>query len=76
MASSIMQQRMDYLVQESLWRQLTQVMWPGVSTTQAGHLFVARVMCTSHHLADSNLTALQLETDPDDVEEVAIEHFD
>ena len=70
---SIMQQRMDHLVGEASCREVTQLMWPGVTTHQAGCLFVAGIMHTTCCLVDSNLTALQLEMDPDDVEEVSIE---
>ena len=52
---------------------MTQSTWPGVTTHQAGHLFVTRIMHTTYRLADSDLTALQLEMDSDDVEEVSIE---
>ena len=53
-----------------------QLMWPGVTAHQAGCLFVARIMHMTYCLADSNLTALQLEMNPDDVEEVSIELLD
>ena len=59
----------------SRW-EVAQLMWPGLTTHQAGRLFVTRVMRSTYHLADSNLMVLQLETDPDDVEEVSIEFLD
>ena len=67
---------MDWLVMEASNREVAQVSWPGVSTHQAGRLFVAGVMCSTYHLADSNLTMLQLETAPEDVEEVSIDLLD
>ena len=59
---SILQQRMDRLVMEASNREVAQVLWPGVTAHQAGRLFVARIMCSTYCLADSNLTMLQLET--------------
>ena len=67
---------MDCLVQEVSHREVTQSTWPGVTTTRAGCLFVAGIMHTTYCLVDSDLTALQLETVPDDVEEVTIELLD
>ena len=57
-------------------REVAQVSWPGVTTHQAGHLFVARIMRLTYRLADSDLTMLQLETAPEDVEEVSIDLLD
>ena len=67
---------MDWLVGEASCQEVTQSTWPGVTAHQAGHLFVTGIMHTTYRLADSDLTALQLEMDPDDVEEVSIELLD
>ena len=62
-------------MEASNW-EVAQVLWPGVTTHQAGHLFIAGVMHLTYHLADSDLTMLQLETAPEDVEEVSIDLLD
>ena len=64
---------MDRLVLEASHRETAQVSWPGVTAHQAGHLFVAGIMRSTYRLADSDLTMLQLETAPEDVEEVSID---
>ena len=74
--ASILQQRMDWLVLEASHREVAQVSWPGVTAHQAGRLFVTRIMRSTYCLADSNLTMLQLETAPEDVEEVSIDLLD
>ena len=74
--ASILRQRMDQLVSEASHREVAQVSWPGVTTHQAGHLFVAGIMRSTYHLVDSDLTMLQLETAPEDVEEVSIDLLD
>ena len=74
--ASILQQRMDRLVMEVSNWEVAQASWPGVTAHQAGHLFVARIMHSTYHLADSDLTMLQLETAPEDVEEVSIDLLD
>ena len=61
---------------EASTREVAQVSWPGVTTHQAGRLFVARIMCSTYCLVDSDLTMLQLETAPEDVEEVSIDLLD
>ena len=67
---------MDHLVGEVSHREVMQSTWPGVTAHQAGRPFVIVIMCMTYCLVDSNLTALQLEMDPDDVEEVSIELLD
>ena len=47
-----------------------------VTAHQAGCLFVAGIMHSTYRLADSDLTMLQLETAPGDVEEVSIDLLD
>ena len=74
--ASILQQRMDRLVLEVSHREVAQVLWPRVTAHQAGRLFVARIMRSTYRLADSDLTMLQLETAPEDVEEVSIDLLD
>ena len=74
--ASILQQRMDRLVLEASHQEVAQVSWPGVTAHQAGHPFVARIMHSTYCLADSDLTMLQLETAPEDVEEVSIDLLD
>ena len=74
--ASILRQRMDRLVSEASHREVAQVSWPGVTAHQAGRLFVAGIMRSTYHLADSDLTMLQLETAPEDVEEVSIDLLD
>ena len=74
--ASILQQRMDWLVLEVSHREVAQVSWPGVTAHQAGCLFVAGIMRLTYRLADSNLTMLQLEMAPEDVEEVSIDLLD
>ena len=74
--ASILQQRMDRLVLEASHREVAQVSWPGVTAHQAGRLFVAGIMRSTYRLADSDLTMLQLETAPEDVEEVSIDLLD
>ena len=74
--ASILRQRMDRLVSEASHREVAQVSWPGVTTHQAGCLFVIRIMHLTYRLADSDLTMLQLETAPEDVEEVSIDFLD
>ena len=69
----ILRQRMDRLVMEASNREVAQVSWPGVTAHQAGCLFVARIMHLTYCLVDSDLTMLQLETAPEDVEEVSID---
>ena len=64
---------MDWLVLEASRREVAQVLWPGVTAHQAGCLFVAGIMRSTYRLADSDLTMLQLETAPEDVEEVSID---
>ena len=71
--ASILRQRMDRLVSEASRREVAQVLWPGVTAHQAGRLFVAGIMRSTYHLADSDLMMLQLETAPEDVEEVSID---
>ena len=71
--ASILHQRMDRLVLEASHREVAQVSWPGVTAHQAGCLFVAGIMRSTYRLADSDLTMLQLETAPEDVEEVSID---
>ena len=71
--ASILQQRMDQLVMEVSNQEVAQVSWSGVTTHQAGHLFIARIMHSTYHLADSDLTMLWLEMAPEDVEEVSID---
>ena len=73
---SILRQRMDQLVLEASHREVAQVSWPGVTAHQAGRLFVAGIMRSTYRLADSDLTMLQLETAPEDVEEVSIDLLD
>ena len=70
---SILRQRMDQLVREVSHQEVAQSSWPGVTTHQAGCLFIAGVMCSTYRLADSDLTVLQLEADPDDMEKVSID---
>ena len=72
----ILRQRMDRLVLEASHREVAQVSWPGVTAHQAGRLFVAGIMRSTYRLADSDLTMLQLETAPEDVEEVSIDLLD
>ena len=72
----ILQQRMDRLVREASNREVAQVSWPGVTAHQAGRLFIAGIMHSTYRLADSDLTMLQLETAPEDVEEVSIDLLD
>ena len=60
----ILRQRMDRLVLEASHQEVAQVSWPGVTTHQAGCLFTAGIMRSIYHLADSDLTMLQLETAP------------
>ena len=67
---------MDRLVLEASHQEVAQVSWPGVTAHQAGRLFVTGIMCSTYHLADSDLTMLQLETAPEDVEEVSIDLLD
>ena len=74
--ASILRQRMDRLVSEASRREVAQVSWPGVTAHQAGRLFVAGIMRSTYRLADSDLTMLQLETAPEDVEEVSIDLLD
>ena len=74
--SALLSQRRDLLAQEASRRETVRMNQPEVSEAQAGRLFVAGVMRTSRHLADSDVALLRLETDPDDVEEVAIELLD
>ena len=74
--ASILQQRMDRLVLEASHREVAQVSWPGVTAHQAGRLFVTGIMRSTYHLVDSDLTMLQLETAPEDVEEVSIDLLD
>ena len=74
--ASILRQRMDRLVLEASHREVAQVSWPGVTAHQAGRLFVAGIMHSTYRLADSDLTMLQLETAPEDVEEVSIDLLD
>ena len=57
-------------------QEVAQVSWPGATAHQAGRLFITRIMCLTYRLADSNLTMLQLETAPEDVEEVSIDLLD
>ena len=57
-------------------REVAQVSWPGVTAHQAGRLFVTGIMRSTYHLVDSDLTMLQLETVPEDVEEVSIDLLD
>ena len=57
-------------------QEVVQVLWPGVTTHQAGCLFIARIICSMYRLADSDLMVLWLEMDPDDVEEVSIDLLD
>ena len=71
--ASILRQRMDRLVLEASHWEVAQVSWPGVTAYQAGRLFVAGIMRSTYRLADSDLTMLQLETAPEDVEEVSID---
>ena len=54
-------------------REVAQVLWPGVTAHQAGRLFVAGIMHSTYRLVDSDLTMLQLETAPEDAEEVSID---
>ena len=61
---------------EASHQEVAQSTWPGVTAHQAGHLFVAGVICLTYCLADSDLTILQLEMDPDNVEEVSIDLLD
>ena len=72
----ILRQQMDQLVMEASYQEVAQVLWPGVTTHQAGCLFVARIMRSTYRLADSNLTMLQLEMAPENVEEVSIDLLD
>ena len=74
--ASILWQRMDQLAMEASNREVAQVSWPGVTTHQAGRLFGAGIMCSTYHLADSDLMMLQFETAPEDVEEVSIDLLD
>ena len=74
--ASILRQRMDRLVLEASHQEVAQVSWPGVTAHQAGRLFVAGIMRSTYRLADSDLTMLQLETAPEDVEEVSIDLLD
>ena len=74
--ASILRQRMDRLVLEASHLEVAQVSWPGVTAHQAGRLFVTRIMRSTYCLADSNLMMLQLETAPEDVEEVSIDLLD
>ena len=64
----ILRQRMDQLVMEASHQEVT--------AHQAGCLFVAGIMCSTYRLADSDLTILQLEMAPEDVEEVSIDLLD
>ena len=73
---SILRQRMDRLVMEASRQEVAQVSWPGVTAHQAGCLFIAGIMRSTYRLADSDLTMLQLETAPEDVEEVSIDLLD
>ena len=57
-------------------QEVAQVLWPGVTAHQAGHLFVTGVMHSTYCLADSDLMMLQLEMAPEDVEEVSIDLLD
>ena len=63
------------MLEVSHW-EVAQVSWPGVAAHQAGRLFVAGIMRSTYHLADSDLMMLQLETAPEDVEEVSIDLLD
>ena len=72
----ILRQQMDRLVMEASHQEVSQVLWSGVTAHQAGHLFVAGIMHSTYRLADSDLTMLQLETAPEDVEEVSIDPLD
>ena len=72
----ILRQRMDRLVLEASHWEVAQVSWPGVTAHQAGRLFVTGIMRLTYRLADSDLTMLQLETAPEDVEEVSIDLLD
>ena len=74
--ASILRQRMDRLVMEASHREVAQVLWPGVTAHQAGRLLVAGIMRLMYRLVDSDLTMLQLETAPEDVEEVSIDLLD
>ena len=74
--ASILRQRMDQLVLEASHREVAQVSWPGVTAHQAGRLFVTGIMRSTYRLADSDLMMLQLETAPEDVEEVSIDLLD
>ena len=74
--ASILQQRMDRLVMEASNQEVAQVSWPGVIAHQPGRLFIARIMRSMYHLVDSDLMMLQLETAPEDVEEVSIDLLD
>ena len=51
--ASILQQRMDWLVMEASNREVAQVLWPGVTTHQAGRLFVTGIMHSTYRLVDS-----------------------
>ena len=74
--ASILRQRMDRLVMEASHWEVAQVSWPWVTAHQAGRLFVAGIMRSTYRLADSDLTMLQLETAPEDVEEVSMDLLD
>ena len=74
--ASILRQRMDRLVMEASNREVAQVSWPGVTAHQAGCLSVTGIMHSTYRLAASDLTMLQLETAPEDVEEVSIDLLD
>ena len=58
---------------EAPHQEVAQVLWPGVTAHQAGRLFIAGIMRLTYRLADSDLTMLQLETAPEDVEDVSID---
>ena len=72
----ILRQQMDQLVAEASRWEVAQVSWPGVAAHQAGRLFVTGIMRSTYRLADSDLVMLQLETAPEDVEEVSIDLLD
>ena len=74
--ASILWQRMDRLVMEASNREVALVSWPGVTTHQAGRLFITGIMHLTYHLADSDLTMLQLETAPEDMEELSTDLLD